>query len=216
MPKGRCTVPECGREAYCRNLCRPHYEASRNWAPRDRTIPAVCSKCGTEYRMQYRALTGKCPPCAKADAVEKQRTPEYRRAASEMRRTIYPRCKIMVITCAECGRLWSGPSSPRIYCSDHCSHEAAMKALGCRDRTCRDCGVPLGYISLNILCAPCSRANRLESNRRAKAAGRQRGDAWATMKTARKRAQRYGVDYEPFNRTDVFDRDGWRCGICAR
>lgn len=30
----------------------------------------------------------------------------------------------------------------------------------------------------------------------------------------RKRAKRFGVDYEPIDRRKVFERDGWRCGIC--
>lgn len=32
----------------------------------------------------------------------------------------------------------------------------------------------------------------------------------------RKRAKRFGVEYEPVNKRRVFDRDGWRCGICGK
>lgn len=29
------------------------------------------------------------------------------------------------------------------------------------------------------------------------------------------RAERWGVDYEPFSKVKIFDRDGWLCGICS-
>ena len=32
----------------------------------------------------------------------------------------------------------------------------------------------------------------------------------------RRRARKFGVEYEPVNRRHVLDRDGWRCGICKR
>jgi hypothetical protein len=32
----------------------------------------------------------------------------------------------------------------------------------------------------------------------------------------RERAKRAGVPYEPINKKVVFERDGWRCGICRR
>ncbi len=32
----------------------------------------------------------------------------------------------------------------------------------------------------------------------------------------RKRAERYGVLYEPVNRQQVFSRDGWVCQLCGK
>jgi 5-methylcytosine-specific restriction endonuclease McrA len=32
----------------------------------------------------------------------------------------------------------------------------------------------------------------------------------------RTRARRYGGQYQPIDRQAVFDRDGWRCGICKQ
>lgn len=34
-------------------------------------------------------------------------------------------------------------------------------------------------------------------------------------KNHRSRAKRYGVPYEPIDVRDVFERDGWICGICS-
>lgn len=33
--------------------------------------------------------------------------------------------------------------------------------------------------------------------------------------TYRSRARKFGVEYEPVNKQRVFERDGWRCGICG-
>jgi 5-methylcytosine-specific restriction endonuclease McrA len=31
----------------------------------------------------------------------------------------------------------------------------------------------------------------------------------------RRRARRYGVEYQPIKPRDIFERDGWRCGLCG-
>ena len=71
-----CSTPGCGRETYCRSLCRPHYARVRRGFRSDRPIdspgPAVCavSGCGREHRAggalrcslyesQSRAIPGK-------------------------------------------------------------------------------------------------------------------------------------------------------------
>lgn len=43
------------------------------------------------------------------------------------------------------------------------------------------------------------------------------GVPWACEgnKAFKKRAERFGVPYEPVNRVTVFERDGWVCGICG-
>lgn len=46
---------------------------------------------------------------------------------------------------------------------------------------------------------------------------RAEGVPWANEGSGRfkARARRFGVAYEPINRFDVFERDGWLCGICG-
>ena len=46
---------------------------------------------------------------------------------------------------------------------------------------------------------------------------RAEGVPWANEGSGRfkARARRFGVTYEPINRFDVFERDGWLCGICG-
>lgn len=55
----------------------------------------------------------------------------------------------------------------------------------------------------------CSDRCRKRRGRRRHRATHGRDDQW------RKRARRFGVSYEPINRSRVFARDGWRCGICG-
>lgn len=63
-------------------------------------------------------------------------------------------------------------------------------------------------------CGYCSRPfPRTRASRRYCSDRCQRVDAGTT---ARRRARRFGVPYEPIKPTDVFERDGWRCQVCGR
>lgn len=94
----------------------------------------------------------------------------------------------------------------RKSCSQKCAKEANAVAQGLRNRLCKKCETPLGYYSLKSLCDQC----RLKAKRiQRKAHRRIHGDH-------RRRARHYGVKYEPVNRLKVFERDGWRCGICRK
>ena len=50
-----------------------------------------------------------------------------------------------------------------------------------------------------------------------RAAKRAEGISWADegSKGFKKRAERYGVAFEPISRIEIFERDGWICGICG-
>lgn len=55
--------------------------------------------------------------------------------------------------------------------------------------------------------------------RQARADGREKAPVWderrAARYAARKAITRGAADSEPFVKTDVYDRDDWRCGLCA-
>lgn len=195
-----CSLPECERKAYCRQMCKPHYEAERGY-DNARTKPAICSQCGADYQ-KARGASDKCPRCAGRGWTWSL---ERRAAYSEKMTKTYPSCKISVVNCAECAGLFTRHHANRIYCGEACAHEAAMRACGCRNRLCRDCGADLGRLSLLTLCDAC-RVVTLKAARRASRA----------VRNYRHRARDYGVEYEPFNRVKVFDHDGWRCGICHK
>jgi len=85
-----------------------------------------------------------------------------------------------------------------------------MLQQGCRNRTCRNCAAPLGYISLNILCDDCRKKN-LEASR-----AKYRRSPSRVRGNDRQRARHYGVQYEPIDRLKVYARDGWICKLCHK
>lgn len=72
-------------------------------------------------------------------------------------------------------------------------------------RACLDCGVELvlAPASRKRSCDDCLAARRLDRIRRKKSGGH------------RRRATRFGADYETVDRLAVFERDGWVCGLCS-
>lgn len=100
------------------------------------------------------------------------------------------------------------------------------------DRACELCGAPFSGRSDRRFCSKrcvnrCfavrrERPNRNEEQRRQRAARRVRGEKynpWTdAMRAAyhRRRAKTHGVArVEKFSHLEVFERDGWRCGICG-
>jgi len=64
---------------------------------------------------------------------------------------------------------------------------------------------------------PCVRCNcpHLEGMQCPRCAGRERSRLRRQSMRHRELAARYGVPSEPYRTVDVFERDGWICGICG-
>lgn len=115
-----------------------------------------------------------------------------------------------LVTCRQCGGAFLQRSPRHVLCSDTCrrvegrvaeyQRSAARKALVMRP--CGECGLAFvpGYgVKRTLYCSPaCGR----RASRRAD-------------KQVRRARQRSGVS-ETVNATRVFERDGWRCHICAK
>jgi len=199
MSHRTCSRPDCDRPHLARDLCRKHYYQANPEKPRERRTQHECSRCGSSYltRNDPRRTFGTCPPCSAT-----VRGPKAGAAHSESARVLRdlkPPPEPKVKTCQHCGESFIG--TRRAYCSATCARESAMTAQGCRDRKCRDCGADLGRLSLLILCESC----RVVSFKAARHATKQQ-----------RRAVKHGVDADRFDPVEVFDRDGWRCGICQR
>lgn len=203
VPKSACS--KCERESYCRGFCRKHYEEYMGYVqPARPRLEYQCVDCGSTGTRESRDVKGeqRCHPCACRHGWSLREVPG--RPVSYASSTVA--CGMV---CAHCGSLFTARSKGKKHCSDYCSGEARAIALGCRDRSCRDCGSHLGYKSLDHLCATCKDLN-LKASRKRGRAGRDSAD-----KNHRARARKYGVEHESVNRRKVFDRDGWVCGICG-
>lgn len=113
-------------------------------------------------------------------------------------------------TCAQCSAPFTASRVAQLYCTLRCRKEAEATRHGRRNRACKRCEICLGELSLKTYCAPC----RDTLKRERKKAERKTRDR--SQQNHRKRARLYGVDYEPVKSATVFDRDGWRCGICRK
>lgn len=88
--------------------------------------------------------------------------------------------------CAECGHGF-GAKRQRKFCSDRCRYKH------------RD-----------------ARPHRRDYDRRRHRERRQADIAAPTgWHNARATAEWYGVEYEDFDKLEIFERDGWSCGICG-
>ena len=113
-------------------------------------------------------------------------------------------------TCRLCGiRFTYGTKGgrPRSYCSEACKTEGgARQLIAARCRTC-----DAEYFPRYATAGYCSLVCRRNPERRVWA---NKADARAHARHTR-RARRLGEGFERFDRREIYERDGWICGICA-
>ena len=180
-----CRLSDCERKAYCRKMCKPHYETERGY----NRSPAVCSACGTAYQRSNNARTDRCPPCA----LRTPRRLEAARNGGAARRIHWPVCVVYFKACGQCGELFTARDARPHYCSSACAYRASKPAV------CRKCGAVRE--KWHEVCADCRRASVL-ANRR--------------VSRHVRRARMKGATTEPIDPHAIYERDGWRCGICHR
>ena len=81
---------------------------------------------------------------------------------------------------------------------------------------CRDCGCMINHTSPQFCrqyCDSCS-AKRIKKQR--SASRKQYRIKYGKIKSHKRRAERFGVDYELINRVKVFDMYGWCCANCGK
>lgn len=201
----------------------------------------VCVECGVDFKTSYKAAICCGVTCG---ALRGKRESDIARTANALARRarICERCdspfvgfklngeqsrrrhqqRYCGVECAGAARRKPKPlkacigcSSPlpkgRIsICSDACSKE--RREYQCvAPRSCKACGVtfePSYGDKRRTFCS--SRCNRklARLHTRAKGGPRDRGKP-------KKRARKYGVEYEPVDRLKVFERDRWRCQVCG-
>lgn len=124
------------------------------------------------------------------------------------------------IPCAgNCGRLlWSGSTSlpaGQAKCRD-CRKQDRVgrpKYSTTTERRCAWCGGPHNNPSDILTCSrTCGQS--LRQQQRSTSTRKPLDRSAAHNKSDIRRATRFGVEYEPIDRSVVYNRDGWVCGIC--
>lgn len=203
------TCAHCGEQftkahqhkRYCSESCVKSADIERRQKPAE---VKPCKGCGQDFTvtrtMQYCSV-----PCR--NKINRQIERDKKRAAPKQPRKphepqSYP------ATCTFCQELYEARSKRSKYCSEKCRFEEKAAAEGKRD--CRRCSTPLTDTHYARYCPGCQLLNKRES--RAKRGPRNRDHG----QNHRSRARHYGVPYEPIKRSDIYERDGWRCGICSK
>ena len=98
---------------------------------------------------------------------------------------------------------------PRKFCTDRCTR-AAHRYPDSHSRTCSepDCDRP---VRARGIC-------QMHLRRVYRAEGRERPPEWSERRRSnwkKRKAAKRGAEAENFVYRDIFERDGWACGICA-
>lgn len=194
-----CTLDGCQRKHCARGLCKVHYNRTHG---KDPTTRVPCQHCGTPFDARNDELKrgrGKyCSPACYHIA------PETREAKASALRASWPSSKVRIKRCRQCTEPFATHGrdmARRSYCTRSCAREAQAIQAGHRNRRCAECGTSLGYRNPATYCAKC-RASHLRATRR--------------IARHLRRARMRGGRPERFDPREIYERDGWRCGICLR
>lgn len=233
MGKPTCSVAGCAKTARCRGWCSAHYERWRKHgdpgivlAPvpppkTERTQPDQCvvpgcerqpwalSLCSNHYQKQRKY----------GDPLADHRRPRLTCSVSDCERQVHGHgwCFVHYMRWRNHGDpLWTKP----VYTSctfDGCTRpprnesNPLCEAHYCRlwrngtllPGECTECQgpLPLGSPISRRFCAACALARQRDRGRQA---------------VHRRRVAMTGASSERFASIDIFERDGWRCGICRK
>lgn len=118
-------------------------------------------------------------------------------------------------TCPACGTGFASDSRSRVYCSDRCKWRAKARRqhghvpMVRQSSTCTTEGCGRDSLARSLCPVHYMGWRRAQGLRGSSAGGGRRRAAGHIA-----RAKHYGVPWERFTPVDVFDRDGWVCGIC--
>lgn len=202
MAKRICSRPECNNESNCKGLCRKHYKAMRRAEGyRDPLRGKQCRKCNAPFRGRHDQNF--CSSSCRVAHSNASREP--RPKAPEKG----PHCKILHASCIVCLRSFNYPlGDKRAFCSPACQDKAEELAKP----RCRRCNDPRPRHA--TYCAECKVVLKREGRRRTVRKAREEGKGWASLTNHRRRAKHYGVEYQSITPRDIYQRDGWTCGIC--
>lgn len=206
VPNRTCDVHGCERPYCALGLCKPHYNRQRIKQGKDkkhRSTPKseliTCEWCGQTAEREARSNRPKPRWCSRQCYGKSIARP--------------PSSTINVIDCAICGDAFTVHGIALVaakYCSSSCAGTGAYAYAPCPPRTyaCELCGANFtrqGRHGRPKYCSdPCYKKSPiyLEAQR---------------ARASRRRARMRGAkDVDKFTHLEVFERDGWVCGICGK
>lgn len=195
-----CSVGDCTGPALARGWCKKHYNRWHYAGSPELTTPETCAVCGNPVANR----AGNSGPVPKYCSKTCSSRAGYisRKAAG----TLYskPRKKREAKPCKHCGESFETLSAR--FCSRRCADAARnASAAPCEREGCEE---PIRAKGL------CSKHWR----RLARAEGREKSE-WTDDRRAawkmRETLKRATVEAVPIVPREVFERDGWMCGICS-
>lgn len=228
MPDSTCAFVACEKPSKCRGWCSAHYERWRKHGD-----PAITLAPVAPPRRPKRERTQECvvAGCETFPRYSDYCQMHYQRVRKHGDPLKGERRKRLLCTVGDCGAKVHGhgmcfkhynrhrnsgstdltAKRTEVCTADACNEPTNKRGWFCEahymelrrhgrigsDRTCADCASPIAWSRLR--CASCAHAKRL-------LAAKNQGHV--------RRALLRGSHADSFNVGDVYERDGWTCGIC--
>ncbi|GAB3763515.1 hypothetical protein GCM10028796_17140 [Ramlibacter monticola] len=114
------------------------------------------------------------------------------------------------IKCQRCGSLATVKKASARWCGDKCRNAASNRAKqeqarNSDPRPCRWCGTVYAPEYGSLRTHYCTTECRDAATRKVRSGS-----------SHRRRAEKFGCEYQPVSKWRVFDRDGWSCYLCGR
>lgn len=212
MSKTICSVDGCESVSMARGWCRKHYNYWYYHQSTDFLLVGhgTCVVCGV---VTSRKAAGPIPKYCSAECrhsfyKENKNAAYSERYKRKRREENAARLAAMVKVCPICGTKFTPDcSSLQMYCSGYCQRKAS------RDNSSTLCSVE-----------GCNRSIRargwcsMHYHRWRRESGLENDENWNDRRRAahhEREALKRGSDCESFSPREVFERDGWMCGICG-
>lgn len=182
-------VPGLANRRYC-DACSARRRALKTYAGCEHEKPRFAN--GKERKFCF-ACVPKPPPKPR----KKNNPANYRMAEPA------------VCAAPGCGQGFTKKLPYERFCSDQCRNRASNRAgqerrRNSKPRPCRWCGTVYVPEYGSLRTHYCTTACRDAGMRKLRSGS-----------THRRRAAKFGCDYEPVSKRSVFERDGWRCYLCG-